>query len=83
MDVKDLEHFTDQWIDQKPFEKLDRALEKLPIKQRNIIQLLKLEGFTVKEIAKKTGMSESSIKVSAHRGYKNLRKYIVSDSNED
>jgi len=61
---------------------LQHALGLLSSKQREIIQMLKLEGLTVAEIAGQTGYSESSIKVSAHRGYKTLRKWIGSACEE-
>jgi len=38
--------------------------------------MLKFEGLSVAEISRKTGFSQSSVKVTAHRGYKNLRKLI-------
>jgi RNA polymerase sigma-70 factor, ECF subfamily len=50
------------------------ALKKLPKRQRRIIALLKIEGLSVKEVAIQTGMSESSVKVTAFRGYEAIRK---------
>jgi RNA polymerase sigma-70 factor, ECF subfamily len=50
------------------------ALKKLPDRQRRIISLLKIEGLSVKEVAIQTGMSESSVKVTAFRGYEAIRK---------
>jgi RNA polymerase sigma-70 factor (ECF subfamily) len=61
---------------------LQHALGLLSGKQREIIRMLKLDGLTVAEIAGQTGYSESSIKVSAHRGYKHLRKLIGSACEE-
>lgn len=58
------------------------ALALLPRAQREIIELLKLQGYSVAEISSKTGRSESSIKVSAHRGYKTLRKLIEGTGRE-
>jgi RNA polymerase sigma-70 factor (ECF subfamily) len=34
------------------------------------------EGYTSKEVAEKMGMTESAVKVSAHRAYKVLRKKL-------
>jgi RNA polymerase sigma-70 factor (ECF subfamily) len=34
------------------------------------------EGYTAKEVAEKTGMTESAVKVSAHRAYKILRERL-------
>lgn len=58
-------------------EELHLAIEKLPEKQRNAVKLLKLEGHSIKEVAETTGMTESAVKVTAHRAYKALRKKLV------
>ena len=50
------------------------VLKKLPERQRRIISLLKIEGLSVREVAIQTGMSESSVKVTAFRGYETIRK---------
>lgn len=55
---------------------LRRALAMLSTKQRDVIQMLKFEGLSVADISLKTGMSASSVKVTAHRGYKALRRLI-------
>jgi RNA polymerase sigma-70 factor (ECF subfamily) len=56
---------------------LRQALALLSIRQREIIGMLKLEGLTVAEISQRTGMTASSVKVTAHRGYKSLRRFIL------
>jgi RNA polymerase sigma-70 factor, ECF subfamily len=55
---------------------LSRLLAKLPEKQREAIRLVKLEGVTVKEAALQLSISESDVKVSAHRGLKALTALI-------
>jgi len=52
------------------------ALNKLPERQRRIIGMLKICGFSVKEVATHTGMSESSVKITAFRGYEAIRKLL-------
>lgn len=47
-------------------------LEKLPEKQRTAIRLVKLEERSVREASSLTGLSESDIKISIHRGLKTL-----------
>ena len=69
--------------DRGAYDGLHRALASLSSQQRQVIQLLKWQGFSVKEVAESTGMSESSVKVSAHRGYRLLRKLLVSGAHED
>lgn len=49
------------------------ALEMLSESQREVIWLLKFEGYSVAEIADVTGRSVSAVKVTAHRGYRALR----------
>jgi RNA polymerase sigma-70 factor (ECF subfamily) len=51
---------------------VDKLLADLPERQRLPIVHVKLEGLSVAESAKRTGMSESAIKVGIHRGLKAL-----------
>jgi RNA polymerase sigma-70 factor (ECF subfamily) len=51
---------------------LGQLLATLPDRQRLPIVHVKLEGLSVAETAKLTGMSESAVKVGVHRGLKAL-----------
>jgi RNA polymerase sigma-70 factor, ECF subfamily len=51
-------------------------LEKLPEKQRTAIRLVKLEEKSVREAADATGLTESDIKISIHRGLKTLMRLM-------
>jgi RNA polymerase sigma-70 factor (ECF subfamily) len=51
---------------------LDKLLGHLPDKQRLPIVHVKLEGLSVAETARLTGLSESAIKIGVHRGLKAL-----------
>jgi RNA polymerase sigma-70 factor (ECF subfamily) len=51
-------------------------LEKLPEKQRTAIRLVKLEERSVREASSLTGLSESDIKISIHRGMKTLMRLM-------
>ena len=55
---------------------LGKLLHTLPDKQRLPIVHVKVEGLSVVETAKLTGMSESAIKVGVHRGLKALAEKI-------
>jgi RNA polymerase sigma-70 factor, ECF subfamily len=55
---------------------LHQLLQQLPDKQRLPIIHVKLEGLSVTEAAKVTGMSASAIKVGVHRGLKALAAKI-------
>ncbi|MGH8727827.1 MAG: sigma-70 family RNA polymerase sigma factor [Burkholderiales bacterium] len=55
---------------------LARLLERLPDRQRLPIVHMKLEGLSVTETARMTGMSEAAVKVGVHRGLKALAALI-------
>lgn len=55
---------------------LGKLLDTLPDKQRLPIVHVKVEGLSVVETAKLTGMSESAIKIGVHRGMKALAARI-------
>lgn len=58
------------------YESISGEIEKLPPRQAVILQMMHQEGYTAKEVAEKTGMKESAVKVAAHRAYKILRKVL-------
>lgn len=58
-------------------EVLEEALISLPKSQEQIVRSLKIEGLSVKETAKSMKMSESAVKVGAHRAYKRLKEKLV------
>lgn len=59
---------------------LGKLLEQLPDGQRLPIVHMKLEGLSVAETARLTGMSASAVKVGVHRGLKALAAIIRSDT---
>lgn len=52
------------------------ALAALPDRQREIVEGLKLRDESVRDLADRLGMSESAVKVTAHRGYQALKKLL-------
>jgi RNA polymerase sigma-70 factor (ECF subfamily) len=54
-------------------------LNRLPDKQRTAIRLIKLEEKSVREAARETGLSESDIKISVHRGLKTLMRLMAGE----
>jgi RNA polymerase sigma-70 factor, ECF subfamily len=61
-----------------PLEKaVHAALAQLPPQQREAIRLHRFEGFSFGEIAESLGLSESAVKVRAHRGYVRLRTLLA------
>src|ERR1700694_64731 len=55
---------------------LQRLLAELSPKARQAIQYVKLDGLSISEAAARSGMSESAVKVSVHRGLKALARLI-------
>lgn len=54
-------------------DRLREAVRDLPEGQRRAVELLKLEGHSLKEAAAITGSSESALKVATHRAIAALR----------
>lgn len=59
---------------------LRRALERLPTAQREAVLLLKVEGLSVAEAARRVGVSPGAIKLRAHRGYRALRGLLGAET---
>ena len=57
------------------------ALSALPPRQRDIVEGLKLRDETVRGLAARHQMSESAVKVMAHRGYRQLRRLLGGERN--
>ncbi|GAC1525577.1 MAG: sigma-70 family RNA polymerase sigma factor [Collimonas sp.] len=55
---------------------LRAAVARLPVGQRDAIQMLKLEEMSLKEAAASSGMSVAALKTATHRALKSLRKMI-------
>ena len=53
-------------------EYIIKMLDSLPEKQKQILMLMKLEGYSAVETAATMKMSVSAVKVAAHRAYKTL-----------
>ena len=55
---------------------LDRLFVHLPEKQADVIELVKIEGLSIAEASRRTGQSESLVKVNIHRGLKKLSAMV-------
>lgn len=56
---------------------LKELLAKLPGKQRDVLIMTKVDGHSMGEAAIRLGMTETAVKVTAHRGYKKLKELLV------
>ncbi len=61
---------------------LMRALESLPAKQREAVELLQVECLSVAEAAERAGCTRTALKVRAHRGYRALRARLEKESRQ-
>ena len=61
---------------------VERVLQQLPENQQKIFRLARVEGYSIKEIADKTGMSVSAVKVSIHRSAAKI-KLLLDEINTD
>lgn len=57
--------------------RLRDALAILPEKQRTIFGLLQIQGLPIRSVAAQLGLSESDVKVTAHRAQKALRAKLL------
>ena len=60
-----------------------QALASLPPRQREVVEAMKLRDESVRDIAARLGMTMTSVKVTAHRGYRTLRRLLGVDLREE
>jgi RNA polymerase sigma-70 factor (ECF subfamily) len=61
----------------------ERYLETLPLRQRNVVRALTLEGATPREAALRLNMSEGAVRVALHRGLAALAaRFGAADTND-
>jgi RNA polymerase sigma-70 factor (ECF subfamily) len=58
-------------------------MARLPARQREVIEALKFQGQSVREVAGRLSMTESAVKVTAHRGYRALKRLLGGEPRED
>ena len=58
------------------FQEVDTALAELPEEQKEVFELSEFDSMPVKEIAKKTGVSENTVLSRKHYAVKHLRKRL-------
>ena len=55
---------------------LDRLLDTIPAKTRDLVRAVKIEGRSISEASAASGLSEAAVKVSIHRALKRLANRI-------
>jgi RNA polymerase sigma-70 factor (ECF subfamily) len=61
---------------QGEYKDIENAVQSLAPRQREVFDLVKMKGYTAKEVAAKTGMSVSAVKVSVHRSLQKLKEKL-------
>jgi len=56
---------------------IEQALATLPPKQQELFKMVKIEGYSVAEVAVKMNMSVTAVKVSVHRAAKKLKSILA------
>jgi RNA polymerase sigma-70 factor, ECF subfamily len=62
--------------DEIDVEAVHAAVASLPPRQREVIERMKFGDESVRDVASGLGMSESAVKVTAHRGYRALKRLL-------
>lgn len=62
---------------------VSKLLDRLPPAKRQLVKDIKLDGVSVAEAAKRTGMSQSSVKVTVHRALKSLAEDLRAKDSRD
>jgi RNA polymerase sigma-70 factor (ECF subfamily) len=57
-------------------ESIDDLLHDVPTRQRTILTLMHVEGYTAKQVGERLNMKESAVKIAAHRAVKQIRKAL-------
>ena len=63
-----------------PESDLWRLVRKLPPSQREVIEMLKVSGMSLEEVARATGSTVGAVKQKAHRAYTKLRVMLQSSA---
>jgi RNA polymerase sigma-70 factor (ECF subfamily) len=69
--------------DEIDVEAIHAAMGALPPRQREVIEALKFRDQSVREVAGRLRMTESAVKVTAHRGYRALKRLLGGHGRED
>jgi RNA polymerase sigma-70 factor (ECF subfamily) len=78
----DLASATDDRTSRVDMDAVLQALASLPPRQREVVEAIKLRDESVREIAARLDITMTSVKVTAHRGYRTLRRLLRVDFRE-
>lgn len=69
--------------DEIDVDAIHAAVASLPARQREVIEALKFQDQSVREVAGRFSMTESAVKVTAHRGYRALKRLLGRHKRDD
>jgi RNA polymerase sigma-70 factor, ECF subfamily len=55
---------------------IEKAINSLATKEKNVITLIKIDGHSINEVAHQLNLTEANVKVIAHRAYLNIKTYL-------
>ncbi len=73
---------TDDRASRVDMDAVHQALASLPPRQREVVEAIKLRDESVRDIAARLDMTMTSVKVTAHRGYRTLKRLLGVDFRE-
>ena len=74
VDIEDMKEFlADVTQGDTAPEGIEELLKDVPEKQKRILIMMHVEGFTARQVGEKLNMNESAVKVAAHRALKKIR----------
>lgn len=56
---------------------IQKALAQLTVKQKQLVNLAKIDGYTALEIGQQLGMTETAVKVAIHRSLIKMREWLI------
>ena len=58
------------------YKDIEAAMDQLSDQQRRIFEMIKIKGYSAKEVANEMDMNETAVKVAAHRAMKKLQDLL-------
>ncbi len=83
IDIEDVKEFLSNVTqnDTSP-EGIEELLKDVPEKQKRILIMMHVEGFTARQVGEQLNMNESAVKVAAHRALKKIREEKIREDKE-
>ena len=75
-EMKNNENLYEDFEAKEKVEKVDKVLDKLPIKQKEVFILKQFEGLKYREIAEITGKSEGALKANYFHALKKITELL-------